>query len=270
MGGGFTQDVSLGGFQYATPVSGAGVSASSDSSLTIAGADAIINKAQAATWTGAHVWDSEDNGTTSVPSLLSVQHRNNAAGTPAAGYGVGVLMKLDSSARNLRSAVELDAVWSTATDAAEVSSLAIKTMLAGVATETVRFGTGATLPDADFSTSLGRVVIDSRQTDSAFFAHRDMLLTTNFALRHTNAGASMLNSASGQAIAFAIAGSSVVTLDATNLTMISVKLKFAAGNEQTTIGAAGGASALPATPTKYFKVTDSAGTTLIIPAYAAV
>lgn len=43
----------------------------------------------------------------------------------------------------------------------------------------------------------------------------------------------------------------------------------AAGNEQTTVGAAGGASALPATPTKFLKVKDSAGTTLVIPAYAA-
>lgn len=42
-----------------------------------------------------------------------------------------------------------------------------------------------------------------------------------------------------------------------------------AGNEQTTVGAAGGGSALPATPTKYLKVVDSAGTTLVIPAYAA-
>jgi hypothetical protein len=42
-----------------------------------------------------------------------------------------------------------------------------------------------------------------------------------------------------------------------------------AGNQQTTVGAAGAASALPATPTKYLKVVDSAGTTLVIPAYAA-
>lgn len=42
-----------------------------------------------------------------------------------------------------------------------------------------------------------------------------------------------------------------------------------ASQAQTTVGAAGGASALPATPTKYFKVVDSAGTELIIPAYAA-
>lgn len=42
-----------------------------------------------------------------------------------------------------------------------------------------------------------------------------------------------------------------------------------ADQAQTTVGAAGGASALPATPTKFFKVVDSAGTTLVIPAYAA-
>lgn len=47
-------------------------------------------------------------------------------------------------------------------------------------------------------------------------------------------------------------------------------LKWAnAGFEQTTVGAAGGASALPATPTKFLKVVDSAGTALVIPAYAA-
>lgn len=40
-------------------------------------------------------------------------------------------------------------------------------------------------------------------------------------------------------------------------------------NEQTTVGAAGAASALPATPTKYLKVMDSAGTTYVIPVYAA-
>lgn len=47
-------------------------------------------------------------------------------------------------------------------------------------------------------------------------------------------------------------------------------LKFGdAAQSQTTVGAAGSASALPSAPTKYFKVIDSAGTTLVIPAYAA-
>jgi hypothetical protein len=39
--------------------------------------------------------------------------------------------------------------------------------------------------------------------------------------------------------------------------------------EQTTVGPAGGASALPATPTKYLKVQDHSGTVLVIPAYAS-
>ena len=43
----------------------------------------------------------------------------------------------------------------------------------------------------------------------------------------------------------------------------------AAGNQQTTVGAAGAAAALPATPTKYLKVLDSAGATLVVPAFAA-
>lgn len=42
-----------------------------------------------------------------------------------------------------------------------------------------------------------------------------------------------------------------------------------AANEQTTIGAAGTAAALPAAPTKYLRVVDSAGNILAIPAYAS-
>jgi len=45
--------------------------------------------------------------------------------------------------------------------------------------------------------------------------------------------------------------------------------RFVAANEQTTVGAAGAASAPPATPTKYLKFRDSAGTVLVVPAYAA-
>lgn len=42
-----------------------------------------------------------------------------------------------------------------------------------------------------------------------------------------------------------------------------------ASSWQATVGAAGGASALPATPTKFVKVLDETGATLVIPAYAA-
>lgn len=43
-----------------------------------------------------------------------------------------------------------------------------------------------------------------------------------------------------------------------------------AGQFQTTVGAAGPASALPATPTKYLKVLDQAGATFVVPVYASV
>ncbi len=42
-----------------------------------------------------------------------------------------------------------------------------------------------------------------------------------------------------------------------------------AGLVQTTVGAAGGASALPATPTKYLKVVGDDGVTYVVPAYAS-
>lgn len=42
-----------------------------------------------------------------------------------------------------------------------------------------------------------------------------------------------------------------------------------AANQQTTVGAAGAASALPATPSKYFKIKDSGGTTYVFPGYLA-
>lgn len=45
--------------------------------------------------------------------------------------------------------------------------------------------------------------------------------------------------------------------------------KWASGNEQTTVGAAGAASALPASPTKYLKVVGSDGTTYVVPAFLA-
>ncbi len=67
---------------------------------------------------------------------------------------------------------------------------------------------------------------------------------------------------------FAIGGVEKMRLNTSNLTL-QVTAKWIAANEQTTVGAAGGASALPATPTKFLKVTDSAGTTLVVPAYAA-
>lgn len=68
-------------------------------------------------------------------------------------------------------------------------------------------------------------------------------------------------------------GNTISAVDATAevfaVTAAGLPKWSAAANAQTTVGAAGAASALPATPAKYLKVQDSSGTTYVIPAYAA-
>ena len=49
--------------------------------------------------------------------------------------------------------------------------------------------------------------------------------------------------------------------------IVTGEIKFTNGPTQTTVGAAGGASALPATPTGYLRVEIS-GTEFVIPFYA--
>ena len=69
-------------------------------------------------------------------------------------------------------------------------------------------------------------------------------------------------------------GDGFQVLDSTGTALLSVTAAGlpkwnAAANQQTTVGAAGGAAALPATPTKFLKVVDSTGAVLVLAAYAA-
>lgn len=59
-----------------------------------------------------------------------------------------------------------------------------------------------------------------------------------------------------------------VTDSAPGAVATPVPAQFAPLASQTTVGAAGGASVLPATPTKYLKVVSN-GVTYVVPAYAA-
>lgn len=62
---------------------------------------------------------------------------------------------------------------------------------------------------------------------------------------------------------FLIGGNAVLKIDNSSY------VKWVASREQTTVGAAGGASVIPLSPTTYLQVRNSAGTTLVIPAFAA-
>lgn len=123
----------------------------------------------------------------------------------------------------------------------------------GIRTLEVKDGTAAQILSAvgDLSVvSSSHVILDSTAADGA----------TALAVRVTapagwvNAGARLFSMDVGGPELFAFMASGIPRWSA-------------AANVQTTVGAAGGASAPPATPTKYLKVQDNTGATLVVPAY---
>ena len=124
-------------------------------------------------------------------------------------------------------------------------------------------------------------VIGGSTNDISLISYADLTLGIgSVILMAMSSSANTLNAYSSTAIPVVAKGFSAQTANlqewqnssGTALASISAAglLRWStAGNEQTTVGAAGGASALPATPTKYLKVVDSTGATLVIPAYAA-
>ena len=61
-------------------------------------------------------------------------------------------------------------------------------------------------PDGDSDVVLGRLKAGSASADRMHLSHFDHFSTTNFALSQTSSGATVLNAASGQVIAFQTAG----------------------------------------------------------------
>jgi hypothetical protein len=118
-------------------------------------------------------------------------------------------------------------------------------------------------------------VIVNNRTDAAFlpFQVRGMAGQTGNLQRWTDGSGVILAAvdAAGKLV-FGPSGSQDTNLyrSAANELATDDIVRFnAAGTFQTTVGAAGGGSALPATPTKYLKVKDEAGTTFVVPCYAA-
>ena len=75
---------------------------------------------------------------------------------------------------------------------------------------------GGTGPDSDQTLTFGRLQIDSRSTDRAMLSHRDMTLTTQYALSQTATGQGSLNSATGQNCGIAQGGSTKWYVDGTS------------------------------------------------------
>ena len=83
-----------------------------------------------------------DNATnTGVTRGLTLSH--TTSGTAGAGIGAGMLMRAENAAGTLKSAGAVDAIHTTATDAAEVSAVLVSSGIAGSLLEVARFATVA-------------------------------------------------------------------------------------------------------------------------------
>ena len=173
--------------------------------------------ADSPTWTGTHTWERSDAARNTV--LRHTLRRLTTDGSHAqAGLGVGISYELeDDTSDTAAEAGRVDVVWSDPATASKDSSLAVSLQVANTLTEVARFGAGASLPDVDLAFSMGRVLMDSRGTDVAFWSHRDMTTTSNYAVRQSAAGATILNCASGQNVSLAHNGTIRVRADGTGL-----------------------------------------------------
>lgn len=151
----------------------------------------------------------DDAATNTSLALLTLSH--TSTGTAAASFGVGILFKAESAGGTLRSVGQIDSILTTATDAAEVTALVLKTMQAGSLVEVARIGGVA--PAVDLSAGFGRCLLASPTTDVAHFSHRSMTSTTQYAVAQTAAGITQLNAASGQPLRMQIAGSTKWNVD---------------------------------------------------------
>lgn len=91
---------------------------------------------------GAVSSDVSDTGTINVPVSLSVRH--NSSGTPAAGFGVALALRLKSSTTANQDAGKVSALWTDAAHATRTSDITLSPVTSGTVTERARVtGAGA-------------------------------------------------------------------------------------------------------------------------------
>lgn len=190
-------------------------------------------------------------GTAPFQSTNSTDAQFNAAAifrsaraTPAANDAVYVDFQMSDSAGNATTMARLLAYGTTVTDGAEAGRLDI--LLAAAATPTAYYNITPTQfrPNANDGAALGAATL---AWSDAFFASGAVVNFNNGDVTITHA-------------------SNNLTVDGGDFTIAST-FRINLNNSQTTVGAAGGASALPATPTGYIPI-KVAGTEFVVPYYA--
>jgi len=110
-----------------------------------------------------------------VTNVVTIGH--DTSGTPAAGFGAGLLWQLESSTTAAQDAAQIAALWTTATHATRASALTFSTLTAGGSlTERMRIN-GA-----------GNVGIGTSAPGNALVVQRDQAAQTQIQVRNDTAG----------------------------------------------------------------------------------
>lgn len=155
------------------------------------GAGPVLSDAAGFTYatTSGITMSTDDAATATSLVMLSLEH--TSSGTAAAGFGTGILFKAESAGGTSRSIGQLDSILTTATDAAEISAFVMKLTQAGTLTEVARFGGVA--PAVDLQVGFGRCLLDSRVSNIAYFSHRLMASSTQYAMSQNASGDTTIN-----------------------------------------------------------------------------
>lgn len=95
--------------------------------------------------TGAISSVATDTATNTATNVLTLGHETS--GTPAASYGLGILLQGESSTTSNRDMARIRSIWTTATDASRVSNMVLSVWNIGVETDVLTLTpTGVTTP----------------------------------------------------------------------------------------------------------------------------
>ena len=121
-------------------------------------------------------------------------------------------------------------------------------------------------PTANATTNDSFQTLVGHSTGKGSAAQRNYITCLGYKTTADGNGAVAIGCDSSGAGAAAVAADEIALGTAMHTTRVRGYLRI--DREQTTVGAAGAASALPATPSKYLILKDSAGTEYVVPAYA--
>jgi hypothetical protein len=138
-----------------TTVYGDGVNLNIDATSILATGNIALGGASASTRISA---TNNNAVTNTVTDLMNLNH--SSTGTPAAGFGTGILLTGESTTTNNRDMARIQSVWTTATDASRASALQFQTLTGAGSLTTQMTITGAGNVGIGNTAPVGKLVVE--------------------------------------------------------------------------------------------------------------